>query len=410
VSGVSVKQHPAYPFRPGWEAELARCEEAFLGSADGGPAAAGLLREFTALTRRFAFLERLIQGDILYDLPVHFAPESSTAEDPEREGERLAAAERDLLEQLGDDAGSLAAALDEMGIKVLALDEAMPESGPAEGGELWGAFSYEGSTGPALFAGTPLGRPEAAFILAHEFAHLVADINPYQARFCRWERSTLRNLQESPEEIRADRFARALLIPEPSLRRAWELFPPATGAAGVEDPRFERMAAYFEVPSCLVLRRVLELDLHRGIEPGARPDLGSPTTGDAERSAPSVGPKAGRRERGAHGAAEPTALLELPERFVNLVLASYYRHILEIDELALFLRTSDEGARQMLSWAGIVRPAAESGGTEPMGGDTSRGNASGKNSPDKRAPGENGSPGGAREGPSGVVDTPGEGL
>jgi Zn-dependent peptidase ImmA (M78 family) len=340
LSALSILRHPDYPFRPGWEGGYEACDQAFLDAPPAGSGPAALLREFVILTHRFAFLERLVQGDVLYELPVHLRPRTGPS-DPETEGEDLAAAERNLLDWIGPDAAVLPELLDDIGIKVLAQDPGV-EDAEEEGREqeLRGAFSYEGKIGPALLVGTRLDRAEALFVLAHEFAHLVADVNPYRARFCRWDARTLENRLSTTEERRADHFARALLLPENRLREVLAQLGPGPKEESGDDLRAQQLSVFFDVPPTLLRRRLDDLKL---------PSLGLPPSRALEA------PEAPLAPAGGPAGAPPVDRLSLPQRYVHLALAIFSRRLMEIEELALFLRTAPEGAQEMLDWAQIPR-------------------------------------------------------
>jgi hypothetical protein len=324
-----VSDHPDYPFRE----ELLQAFWARGLLFVDGPAPDSsehrLLGEFLGLVHAFAFMERLVQGEVLCELPVHIDRVLAAFLDPQDEGERLASREAGLLDWSPESADSLVDALDEIGVKVICRDD--PDDGPARTGPRLGAFTFEGDAGPAFLVGASPHTPEAAFIAAHELGHLAADIDPYLPRFCRWDAQSFTNLSGRSEEVRADRFARALLMPRETFLEAVRDMgePPADGA----DPRAEQLAALFGVPWPMAVRRLA--------------DLGLPRVGSVERKP--VGLPPGEPD------GEPPVSLTLPERFVNLALASYAGHVLDVEELARFLRITPTEALQMADIAG-VRP------------------------------------------------------
>lgn len=342
-----IDEHPDYPFREGREEQLGNQSRRFLGAPEVGTPVDALLREFVVLVQRYAFLEKLIQGEILYQLPIHthlLGPDAES--DPEEQGELMAEDERGPLNWKPGDADALTDALDEMGIKLF-FRESDASTGPSDAGAgpdteagagvLFGAFHFEGESGPSILVGTTPDRPEAAFIAAHEFAHFIADIDPYVPRFCAWDPKSLENLLQTPAEIRADRFARALLLPVDAMTEVLSKLE-RVNAPGAEDPRWGQLMTLFEVPASLLARRMEDLGF---------PGFGRrPAGGVASAFAPSDD------SRPLPG---PQVQLALPERFVNLALAAYAARILEPDSLALFLRTSEDEARRVLAWAGISR-------------------------------------------------------
>ncbi|MBM3288357.1 MAG: ImmA/IrrE family metallo-endopeptidase [Candidatus Eisenbacteria bacterium] len=297
--------------------------------ADPPPTAAERIEllEFVRLTHQFAFLERLIQGEVFFELPVHL-------DLPSADVEALANEERGLLSLGMEPAESLLDALDERGIKVLRRDR-----GPESPDILTGGFHYLGELGPSLLVGAAEGSREASFILAHEYGHLVMDVNPYRSRFCRWRRSNLENLSSSQEEIRADRFARALLLPQ-ELVRTFAIEPVGDGVD--EESRrsgIVHMAEVCEVAPAVLWRRLADLDMRR-----------------SEQAPPASRLRASRRvdER------RPTGL---PERFVNLALAAFGQRMLQKPDLVRFLRIPPERLEQFLAWCPIPRVRK---GSEPL--------------------------------------------
>jgi Zn-dependent peptidase ImmA (M78 family) len=343
----SVSDHPGYPFRE----ELLRAFSArgllFVDGPTPGSSEHALLGEFLGLVHAYAFLERLVQGEILCELPVHIDRVLAGPLDSQEEGERLASQEAGLLDWTPESADSLVDALDEIGVKVICRDD--PDDAPARTGPRLGAFTFEGDAGPAFLVGASPHTPEAAFIAAHELGHLAADIDPYRPRLCRWDARTFANMSDRPEEARADRFARALLMPR-------ETFPEAVrelGACPLEgaDPRAEQLAALFGVPWPLAIQRLVDL----GLPPvGPAEGIKRPTEKLAAAAAEVAGPGT-ETERPGEPADEPTVSLTLPERFVNLALAAYAGHVLDVDALARFLRITPPEALQMADIAG-VRP------------------------------------------------------
>ena len=205
-------------------------------------------------------------------------------------------------------AEELAEALDDRGIKMLRRDR-----GPESPETLTGAFHYPGAHGPAILVGAAEKSPDAVFILAHEYAHLVMDVNPYASRFCRWRRADLQNSSDTPEERRADRFARALLLPEGIVREC-------CGQLGTDVHSADavvRGAEVFDVSPALLWRRLEDLRVNR----------------------PSEAPPSRGRKRHKVDELRPT---DLPERFVNLALAAWAGRVFEMHDLSRFLRVPPE--------------------------------------------------------------------
>ncbi len=312
---VSVRSHPDYPFsNANLESSIVEIDK-FVANPPLSALERGEILEFVRLTRQYAFLEKLIQGEIYFDLPVHMENFGEERTEFEAQAEGTARKERELLDLGAQSGPALIEALDDRGIKVFRRC-----LGADSSGDLNGAFFYAGDLGPAILACAGMESADASFILAHEYGHLVMDVNPYASRFCRWSRRDLENRNASSfEEARADRFARALLVPNDLLAGEWLEIGPET------------IGEILGVPSAAVWRRLGDLGAPRGEVP-------SPASHVAA-------------ERGA-GEMPPT---DLPERFVNLAIAAYSSRLLEIGDLSHFLRASPRRVAQFIEWSRIPR-------------------------------------------------------
>lgn len=337
---ADIEQHPDYPFRPGRRELLEGRRRSYLDGPEGTPEVESTLGEFVFLSHCFAFLERLIQGELICNLPAHAGQLLAGAVlSPEEQGERLAEAEVGLLDWTPGSDDQLDDVLDETGLKVFTLDE-------SEGSdEVFGAFAFEPDVGPTLLAGAPGRSSTARFVLAHEYAHLVADVDPYLPRFCRWDAPSLENHSNRIEEVRADRFARSLLMPAERFRQACAVLGlPARNGADEARP-IGQLAVLFDVPETLVRRRLHDLGLAAGVRPG---DLASD-----EAATPARVPAEPIDAEEMRGTGRP--VLSLPERYVNLALAAYAGRVLDLPRLARFLRTDEGEAARVVEWA-QVRP------------------------------------------------------
>jgi Zn-dependent peptidase ImmA (M78 family) len=326
----NVRAYPNYPFSESNLEETVLEIDKFVADPPLTSDERGEVLEFVRLTRQYAFLEKLIQGEVICELPIHFDLVGDGDADPIRRAEETADRERSLLELGIEPAEVLGDALDERGIKIFRRTH-----GPESPETLTGAFHYEGEHGPALLVGGINGCPEATFVLAHEYAHLVMDVDPYRSRFCRWDRADMRNLNNSMEEERADRFARALLLPADAVHSmAGELElvgaerPPTIDAIG-------RAAMTFDVAPAVLWNRLEDLGLARPTVPPEPLDIDECREVDDRR---------------------PT---DLPERFVNLALAAFGHRILEKKELCRFLRVRPERLDSFLHWCHIPRGPAK---------------------------------------------------
>jgi hypothetical protein len=144
----------------------------------------------------------------------------------------------------------------------------------------------------------------------------------------------MRNLSDTREEERADRFARALLLPSEEVRsvaRELELVdshgPATAGAIG-------RAAMTFDVAPAVLWNRLEDLEIDRPTLPPEPIDIDECREVDDRR---------------------PT---DLPERFVNLALAAFAHRLFEKNELCRFLRVRPERLDGFLGWCHIPRKPA----------------------------------------------------
>lgn len=397
----AIALHPEFPFRDGARDRRDAWEAGFLSAPGIETDHRRLLREFLVLIEQYAFLEKLIQGEIRYELPVHL--ESHLEWDrslPREHGERLATAELELIQVSETPALELIDALDSMGIKTVVVGSVPP------GPEIAGAFFFDGDTGPSILIGAPPDSEIAPFVAAHALGHLIADVNPYRSRFCRWDAASLENLEPTPEEVRADCFAAALLLPRSplveNLERIAESDREHPEQAGNRLPILE---ALFGVPVPVLRRRLADLDLldedsldvpaaqsdpsGRGGAPSprgrarssrgaARSPRGTDRSGrqtapsprgsgrtdrrGADRSVPQpiAPPRAASREPTGDDAPAPPELA-LPDRFVNLALAAYAERLMERDLLSRFLSLSEIETQQVIEWSRVPRRDTEDG-------------------------------------------------
>lgn len=177
------------------------------------------LMTFVGRALRFARLERVFQGDILFDLPVHPGIlHDDFGEDPEKEGELLAEEERQILEEGPGLLEELSEALDSRGIKVIPVESPLYATG----------LLFRENSGPAILITRPPNSRDGRMAIAHTYGHLVADVSPYKNRICILGSEA----QPTAEEARADSFARTLLgpldlIPEDVPEDPTELHMPA---------------------------------------------------------------------------------------------------------------------------------------------------------------------------------------
>ncbi|MCK4412404.1 MAG: ImmA/IrrE family metallo-endopeptidase [Candidatus Eisenbacteria sp.] len=346
-----------------WEEQAVSLADAFISPREPTGEEHRILTRFAHLCLRFAHMEHRIQGDVLFDVSAHPAVIRGDHDENLLTGaEELAAAEREILEIPEGPIDDLSELLDDRGIKIIEWTQP-PGNDPS------GAFLFDGNTGPALLALAPEGSPAGRLILAHEYCHLIADVDPYENRFCpaasQEEAGTKgggrlfepdrpdggdRRLIRS--EIRADLFARAFLLPAEHFLRSLRLFE-IRPEHDLALPRVADLALYYGVEPAVVLGRLVDLGIlppeevrSITVEPRVLPGSGPP---DAP---PPAGPADFRSDR--------------PERFVNLGLAMFLKHLVSLDQLATLLGIDRDTARQFLAWCDLPPSIAKAAkGADP---------------------------------------------
>ena len=223
---------------------------------------------------RYADLERRLLGEVWVSYPAHLFAEP-IPEDPMEAGEVLARRERARL-RLGDgESGDLMALLDREGLKVYRPQ--FPEGTPLEG-----IFLFDAEAGPILVVDGRLTPLEADFVFARLYAHYLVDNDPYVIHLL------VRGAEASAQDLRAQSFAAAFLVPAEGLAAYFEALKWVPGTA-LDAPTALQLAAYFEVGYRTLLARLLTLNL---VQPDEIPPLlivleagGEPDAGGRERNA-----------------------------------------------------------------------------------------------------------------------------
>jgi Zn-dependent peptidase ImmA (M78 family) len=308
------------------------------------------------------------------------------ADDRERnlceESESLATAERHRLELPDGPIEDLAQLLDDRGIKVIEWDR------PA--GMHAGAFLFDSDTGPALLSLAPAGSAASRFILAHEYCHLLADVDPYENRFClhgsgdgcaeaRFGGRLPGERMPGDEhecfgrpESRADHFARAFLLPKDHFSRTLGDFGEG-GRRGFHLQRLNELAFYYGVDTPVVLNRLADLGFLPASEAAAmatcrelaRAPLATPpvaTPPIAERPITS-------RPDAVHPAAPKSAqaLETLPVRFVHLCLTLFVSRIAARDHLSRLLDVDARAVNRLIGWLDLPGGFRERRSSESSG-------------------------------------------
>jgi Zn-dependent peptidase ImmA (M78 family) len=342
------------PLPDDWDEQAERLAHSFIGPREPSAADLALLTEFAHLCLRYAYMEVRVQGDILSELPAHLAVIRGEHRDSlAEEAEELARVERANLEIPEGPIEDLADLLDTRGIKVIEGGRAL-ESG--------GAFLFDPRTGPSLLCLCGVDSPDGRAVLAHEYCHLIADVDPYENRFCPGEASGPRIGRPAlgdaaadlvfdefeVSEVRADLFARAFLVPGDHFRRTLTLFG-AGGANGISPARLADVAFYYGVETALAAQRLADL----AIVPGAEVDaLIAALPAPVRDATTATGP--------VDGLAPARGLFPAPAtRFVNLSLALFLERRISIEQMAYLLGIDVPAARRFLAWGEAPREPPE---------------------------------------------------
>jgi Zn-dependent peptidase ImmA (M78 family) len=335
------------PLPDDWDEQAAFLAQSFVAPIELAREDAALLNDFAHLCLRFAHMEERIQDSILCELPAHLAvirdehPESLAAE-----AEHLARNERQNLRIPDGPIEDLADILDTRGVKVIECTR--PPLRRA------GAFLFHPRTGPALLCLCPVDAPAGRAVLAHEYCHLLADVDPYENRFCPPPRIAARRVPPTPAdsavdlvfdeldvaELRAELFARAFLIPGNHYRRTLEMFGVHLDRS-VPLARLADVAYYYGVETALAARRLADLGW---ITASDRQTLLAALPEDAAGAAPGPEPApSGSRNAG---------LFPSPAtRFVNLSLALFLRRRISLEQMAYLLGIDPAAAQRLVSWS-----------------------------------------------------------
>jgi len=333
-----ITQHPDYPFSDEFDSSRF---QTWLDTFDPGPEIDSpeelLVDEFLRFVQRYAFLETVVQGEIRYELPL---------------------LEKSVLDQLSMDggewetqAGVLAAAqLELLGnpeTPVLDLDDSLESNGIKvvrsirEFENPFGAFFFNGQVGPAFLIAGNQDTGIESYILAHLIGHLLADHDPYRNRICRWDKG-FENLEIDARELRADLFARRVLLPEPQLRETLEHLTSAVEAGESEAGSIGPvLSALFGVSPKVLHARLIEMGMDA---------LAGHLSTDGAAAMPGDLP-----ELPNSGRMFADESFFLPDRYANLALACFHERVMERDALSKFLGLSETETESIIQWGQVAR-------------------------------------------------------
>jgi Zn-dependent peptidase ImmA (M78 family) len=355
------------PLPSGWVERAAALVDSFVSPRSLAPQEATCLKHFSHLCLRYAFMERAVQGELLCQIPTHFSVLSQqTGGDVLEEAEALAAAERESLQVADGPIEDLTELLDDRGIKVIEW--------PPPTGILSGAFLFVEDTGPALLSLAPAGSPAGRLILAHEYCHLLADIDPYESRFCPLGNGggsdaggcggrlieELSSDDPADEivlpEVRADVFARCFLLPRDHLVQSLREFG-LRRSAGFPLERLGHVAYYYDVNLPTLIHRLVDLEL---LAPSRSREMVAAIPQHAAAGGPSGDAVSRSQQREREDAAsvddtdhepDPLKILgRLPRRFVDLALALLLKRRVSLEQFGVLLDTKPQAAARLLGW------------------------------------------------------------
>jgi len=333
------------PLPDDWDERAASLAQSFIAPLELSREEQTLLTDFAHLCLRFANMEERVQGGILCELPAHLAvirgehPDSLATE-----AEHLAHVERQNLEIPEGPIEDLADLLDTRGIKVIECTRAPMRRA--------GAFLFDPRTGPALLCRCPVETPAGRAVLAHEYCHLLADVDPYENRACLPAAAAARGSPTPRDsavdlafdeldvaELRAELFARAFLLPADHYRQTLASFG-VRPAADLALPRLADVAYYYGVETALALRRLADLGLIAASDRDAL--LGR---------LPGNGTDAWVPEPGPAGTPHPGLFPAPATRFVNLSLALFIQRRISLEQMAYLLGIEPAAAQRFVAWS-----------------------------------------------------------
>jgi Zn-dependent peptidase ImmA (M78 family) len=268
------------------------------------------LRIFEILCRHFAYLERIIVGEVSFELPNYAGSGLPVLEGTmEDQGTELARRERERLVTGDGPVVGVRDMLDNMGIKVIAMP--MPEGSDVDGG-----FLFRSDVGPCIMLNSSLSARERVMEMAHQYCHFLADFDPYLPRVC---------LGGTPPgvdlcEDRARSFALEFFVPEESLVSLLS----GGDFRDVGGPELDALAIYFGVPPRAIAEQLGRLGL-----------------GSSERR---EGPDVRERVSSDEGS------VRLPERFVRLAVEARSKGLISDVRMGRLLRTSAEVAQELAAY------------------------------------------------------------
>jgi Zn-dependent peptidase ImmA (M78 family) len=303
--------------------ELDLIDRLLAGDRCRGQADPPLPRQFVSaavdLARRYARIEKMVLGravGVTYS-PASLEADLSPLGDAVKQGEALAQAEHARLGLRAGPILDFEQLVEAQGIKI--IPRLFPSPAYA------GGFFFDAELGPCILLQADASESILRYALAHEYAHFLADFDPYITTLCGMPSAPTMGHRE---EVRAHAMALEFLMPRQELesyRKAMGLRPGAAVSADL----VRQLGVYFDFDAEVVFWRLLALGW---IDAAGLDRMLEHEAGLAEglRTPPTV-----------HGV--------LPERFVRLVAAAFGRGKIDLEAAAEYLDTNLDGAEGILA-------------------------------------------------------------
>ncbi len=290
------------------------------GSGDRGPQRLSreFLEEVLELVVRYARIEKLVLGGATVSYsPVSLEVARHPPADPSAQGEALADGERARLKLPAGPILELQQLIEGQGIKVV------PCLFP--GPEYSGGFFFDARLGPVILLHAGDSTSEMLCGLAHQYAHFLADFDPYITTLCGFAQASA---PEDPIEARAHAMALAFLMPRADL----ETYREALDGEGapVSAQLVRHLSVYFDLDPEVVLWRLLALDWIDAAALRLLLAANDELAGSLRRPP----------------AALPAMLL--PDRFVRLVASAFGAGRIDLEAAAAYFGTDSDGAETIL--------------------------------------------------------------
>ena len=281
---------------------------------------AAFLEEVLDLVARYARIEKLVLGGATVSYsPVSLQAAQLADKEPAAQGEALAEGERARLELPAGPILELQKLIEAQGIKVVPCLFPAPDYS--------GGFFFDAQMGPVILLHAGASESEMLYGLTHQYAHFLADFDPYITTLCSLPRASG---PEDPVEARAHAMALAFLMPRADLHTYRDALDGHGAPVSAELVR--HLTVYFDLDPEVVLWRLLALDWIDAA--GLRALLAA----NAELAATL------RRQPAA--AAPPSMLL--PDRFVRLVASAFGAGRIDLETAAAYFGTDSDGAETIL--------------------------------------------------------------